>query len=381
MGGGTLKGDQPEVCDRCGGKAFRPATRRDRFTGWFTMGAGGGRPGWRCRTCGVRWSAGSGVAVLYRVSGGRWGARLPLDVLQVLRGARRWQPVPRFYAIVGAVALVPALAVAVVTAVSWWVPVTGVPAAAMVGAFLWSLGSAGGRGRRDVLRRVAPDRAWRQDLEEELAGLREQIGVFRLFKPEGWAGALSLEAGSCSIPRRGPRVLHEVTVVADQGDPLFDPDRDAPGWRPATPRVEIRCFRDTFPDPEEVTLSEFVGRAFPPSRPVLDDLEGGDRQEAERRMFAALRAHQQERHSREAEWAGRWQDGSVLVDGVAVPARLLTSDDAGVGVAAFVLGSQSVVVVAEGTALGSLTLLGVADPTPLLGELEARRRLMFARGR
>ncbi|MGI9018514.1 MAG: hypothetical protein ACR2HR_15675 [Euzebya sp.] len=375
--GATPEWDQPEVCDRCGGKAFRPATRRERLTGWFTYGAGAS-VGWYCRNCGVARVGGSGFAVLHDVPRGHRRARLPLGLLQALRGARRWHPVPRFYAIVGAVGLVPALAVALLTRVRWWVPL-GVPVVAMVGAFLWSLVSAGGRGCREVLREVlAPDRAWREDLEEELTGMREQIGDFRLLVPDGWAGELSIQGASWSIPPRGPRVLRELTVVADQGDPLLDLDRHAPDWRPPTPCVEIRCTRDAWASPEEVALREFVDRAFPPSPPDLDGLEQRGQGEVERRMLEAHWRHQRERQRREAEWADLWHDGSVLVDGVAVPARQLMQVDAGVAVVTFDLDGQPVMVVAEGMALGSLRLVGVADPIPLLDELETRRRRVFA---
>jgi hypothetical protein len=98
----------------------------------------------------------------------------------------------------------------------------------------------------------------------------------------------------------------------------------------------------------------------------------------ERRMLEAHWRHQRERQRREAEWADLWHDGSVLVDGVAIPARQLMHSDAGVAVVTFDLDGQPVMVVAEGMALGSLRLVGVADPIPLLDEMETRRRRVFA---
>lgn len=57
---------------------------------------------------------------------------------------------PRFYAAVGAIATVPALAVAVVAPVGWWVALLGVPVAAMVAVFLLSMATAVGRRRDDL---------------------------------------------------------------------------------------------------------------------------------------------------------------------------------------------------------------------------------------
>lgn len=374
-----LEGEQPQVCDRCGGDAFRPATRREQLVRWFTHGAGAGTA-WYCRSCSASWSGGSSYRALYRTSGAGWRrwARLPLDVLEAVRAARSWHPVPVFYAAVGTIALVPAVAVAALTRVRWWVALVGVPVTAMVVAFLWSLATAVGRGRRDVLRRLAPERAWRQDLEDELAGIREQIGGFRLLAPEAWPGELSLGGCSWSIPPRGPRVLRGVTVVADQGDPQVDPDSHAPGWRPPTPRVEVRVTRDTWDLGEDQALHEFVERAFPASPPNLEGVEPVDRQEMERRMSAAHQDREQQRRRREAELAERWRDGSVQVDGVAIAARLLTHDDVDVWVATFSRDGHGVMLVAQGTDPDTLTLGHVADPTPLVDGFERRRRRVFA---
>lgn len=74
-----------------------------------------------------------------------------LDVLSAWRSARTWYPMPLFYAAVGVAASAPALVVAIVTPVGWWTALVGVPVAAMVGVFLWSMATAVGRRRRDVL--------------------------------------------------------------------------------------------------------------------------------------------------------------------------------------------------------------------------------------
>lgn len=372
-------GEQREVCGQCGGDALRPATRREQLARWFVHGEGAGTA-WLCARCGASWSGGAGYSVLYRAvgSGRRRWLRLPLDVLQAVRRARRWQPVPVLYAAVGAVAVVPAVAVGALTRVRWWVVLAGVPVAAMIVVFLWSLTTAVGRGgRRDVLWELAPDRAWRHQLEEDIAALRGQIGDFQLLAPDGWPGELSLDGASWSSSPRRQRVLQDVVVVADQGDPMLDPGRHRPGWRPATPRVEIHVGRDPWNDLEGAALEAFVERAVPASPRDLADVAQLDPLELERRLLAAHQEDEQVRRRWEAELVNRWRDGDMQVDGVAIPVRVLTHDDADVAIATFVRAGHPVMVIAEGIELGALSLMGVADPTPLLDGFEVRRRRMF----
>lgn len=375
-----IEGELPEVCEQCGGDAFRPATRREQLARWFTHGSGAGSA-WYCPGCSASWSGGSSYSALYRTSGAGWRrlARLPLDVLVAVRDARRWHPMSLFYAAVGAFALIPAVAAAYLTPMRWWVALVGVPVAAMVGAFLWSLATAIGRGgRRDVLWRLAPERAWREGLEEDLAGIREQIGGFPLLVPEGWSGELSLDGASWSSPPRGRRVLQEVMVVADQGDPQLDPDRHTLGWGPPTPRIEIHFISGAWNDLEGYALTEFVERALPASPLDPEAVEPTDSREMERRRLARHLDHEQQRQRREAQLADRSRDGSVQVDGVAITARLLTHDDANVGIATFALDGHDVLLIVEGIDLDTLALIRVADPTPLVDEFERRRRRIFA---
>lgn len=370
--------EPPEVCEQCGGDAFRPASRREQLARWFIHGAGSGTA-WHCRNCGASWSGGSSYTLLYSTSDTGWQRlRLPLDVLQALRDHRRWHPVPVFYAGVGGLALLPAAAVAVLTRMRTATAILGIPAAAMVGAFLWSLASGRGDAWQAVQRQLAPHRAWRRETEEEIAAVKQQVHGFPLLMPERWPGALSVEPGSWSVPPRGPRELRELAVVADQGDPLLEPDRDAPGWRPPTPRVEVRLTREPWGFPEEVALHEFVHRAFTPVPPDLDDVDGSDPDELDRRLLAAFREHRAERDRHEEEAADRWRDGTIRVGGAATPARILTGDDSHVAVATFVHDGQAVLVVTEGVTLDELALVPVADPDPLIEEFEVRRRRMFA---
>lgn len=372
--------EQPQVCDQCGGDAFRPASRREQLARWLTHG-GGASSAWYCGSCSASWSGGSGYGMAYRTAGSGWRrrVRLPLEVLEALRGARRWHPVPIFYAAVGGLALVPAVALAALPRSRWWVPLVGVPVAAVAGTFLWSLATAVGRGgRRDVLWRLAPERAWRRELEEEFVGIREQIGGFPLLVPAGWPGELSLDGASWSMPPGGGRVLQEMMVVADQGDPQLDPGRHTPGWRPPTPRVEIRSTCDAWNDLEGHALSEFVDRAFRAATPNLESAGQAGQQETERRMRAADREDDQARRRWESELAERWCDGSMQVDGAAIRTRVLTHDDADVGIATLVHDGRGILVIAEGIDPDTIALVSVADRTPLADEFELRRRRTFS---
>lgn len=373
-----LAGEPPEICDRCGGAAFRPATRREQLARWFINGAGASTA-WYCSSCSASWSGGSSYAVLSAASGAGWRrrVRIPGEVVAALRRARTWHPMPLFYAAVGAVALVPAVGVAALTPLPWWPVLIGVPVTAMTGVFVWSMATALGSGRREVLWRVAPQRAWRDELEEELTGLHAQIDDFLLLVPDGWSGELALEGASWSVPRRGPRELREVTTVADHGDPQLDPDRHTSGWHPAAPRVEIRCSRDEWGDPTDQAVNELLARALSVSPTDLDEVDQTDRAEVERRMLAAHRDHQRRWQQWQTELPHRWRDGSVQVDGSATSARLLNHDATDVGVAVFIHDGQHVLAVATGVDLDRLQLAVVADSTPLLEEFERRRRRSF----
>jgi hypothetical protein len=367
---------EPERCEACGSTAFRPATPRERLQAWFAYGRGGG-DAWECTGCGASWSAASSYVLLRAPSGLARRLRLPWDVFEALRAARHWHPVPRFYAIVGLVALVPAALVAVVGRSRWWAALFGIPVGAMVAAFLWSLTSGlGPAARRDVLMRVAPTRAWARELEEELADLRREAGRIGLLAPVGWDGQLTVEGRSWSVSPRGRRELTEAAVVADRGDPAPAPARSTPAWSPPGPRVEVRVTRDPIGFPDEQAVVELVDRTWQPPPPDPEELEDLRRAEARRRLLAAVRAHDLEHDRRVHELAASWRTGTVRVDGEAVPARLLTDGDA--GVATFGLGDGgAALVVAVGVAVDGLALARVTDPGPLLTERAIRQRRLL----
>jgi hypothetical protein len=367
----------PERCETCGAVAFRPATRRERLQAWFDGGRGAG-DWWYCTGCGAAWSSGSAYVVLGHRSPWARRVRSPWDVLEALRAARHWHPMPRFYAAVGLVALVPAALVAVLVRPRWWAALLGIPAAAMTVVFGWSLATGLGRqARRDVLRRLAPRRAWAREIEDDLADLRRQVHRLPLLAPEGWDGELSLGGQSWRVPRRGPRELVEVAVVADRGDPALDPDRHTPGWQPAAPRVEVRVTDEPAGFPEEQAVGDLVDRAWPPTPwgPEEAELEMLDREEVRRRLVADARRHDRERERRARELASGWRTGHVLVDGVRVPARLLTHGEA--GVATFTLDEGAILVAADGVAVEALQLTRITDPMPLLEEHAARQRRLL----
>lgn len=368
-----------EVCDRCGGVAARPATARERFARWLVNGSGAGR--WRyCANCGAAWSGGSRYTMRAPSAGGRWRRwwRIPRDVYAGLRAARTWHPMPLFYVTVGAVALVPALGIATLSPRPWWPVVVLVPIAAVAVTWAWSMATALGRARREVRWRIAPDRAWREELDEELEALRDQLDGFALLVPANWSGVCSLDGAAWSMPPRAGRILEQITTVADQGDPQLDPARHDPGWRPATPQIEVRTTREPWGVVEEHAISEFVDRATMRDPADLDGVDPDDHAEVERRLHALLRA----RDADERRWRqvldDRWRTGTVQVDGAPTTAQLLTHPDTDVEVAVFTHRGQHLLAVTTGLALDGLTLREVTDPNPLIEEFTRRRQRSLA---
>jgi hypothetical protein len=231
--GGTHTRALTPPCDRCGSEAVRPGTAWERFRHWVDDGAGGGSA-WRCTGCAAAWSGGSGYAVLYH-GGPRPTWRVRVTLLDAVREERYWQPVPRFYAGVGVVALVPSALVAAITPVRWGTALVLGPAAAVAGAFVLSLTSVPGHAAREALARAwSPQDIIGRDHERELARLRAQVDRFPLLVPEDWDGEVVVAGSGWRVPRRGQPELTQVVVVADRGDPV-----DLAG-----PRVEVRLSDD-----------------------------------------------------------------------------------------------------------------------------------------
>jgi hypothetical protein len=372
--------DEVQVCERCGSDATRPADRWEAFRRWFDDGAGAAR-GWRCRSCGASWWGGSTYLVGVHRSGPARALRVPVDVLDAVRAARSWHPVPRFYAIVGAAALVPAALVAAFTGVGWGAALVGVPAAAIAVVFVWSLATGlGRRARQDVMHRLAPARAMQRETDENVTELGRQLGGFTLLAPAIWDGEITIGGVGWSVPPRGPRQLREVTVTADQGDPLRDPDVHTPGWRPPGPRVEVRVTDEPHGIGDDEVEHDLAARSvhaevFGADDEDLGPDQGTSRAETERRLLDRHAAFERAVGARTVELASRWRAGHLTVDGADVTARMLEAD--GLAAARFDLDGRAMLVTAEGIAADGLALRRVGDPTPLIDTYAARHRRMM----
>jgi hypothetical protein len=365
------------VCDRCGADDVRPATALQRLRRWVRDGGDSGRV-WHCAGCGATWGDGRGVLYGYRPAGIGRTLRAPKEVLDAVRWARHWHPVPVFYLGVAGVALLPAAAIAWLTPVPWWLALPGVPAAAVTAAFLLSLRSGLGRqGRRDVLMRLAPHRAMARELEDDLDGLRRELPGFTLLVPATWDGELALAGCGWSVPRRGPRELREVVVIADQGDPGLEPDAFTPGWRPARPRLELRTSRDPMDQPDETgTARQLAADLVHPEVFDADGPElGPDGRPDEDAAMARFEAFDRAVEDRAAALVDRFRDVLLEVDGEPVAARVLSEGTLAHGWLR--VDGQAVAFSAEGVEVERLALRRVTDPAPLVDAYETRRQRLL----
>jgi hypothetical protein len=366
------------ACDRCGADAGRPATRLQRLRRWVRDGSGGGRV-WHCARCGATWGDGRAVLYGYRPAGFGRTLRAPKEVLDAVRWARHWHPVPVFYLGVAGVALVPAAAIGWLTPVRWWVALPGVPAAAVTCTFLLSLRSGLGRqGRRDVLMRLAPQRAMARELEDDLDGLRRELPGLTLLAPAAWDGELAVAGCGWSVPRRGPRELREVVVMADQGDPALEPGAFTPGWRPARPRLELRTSRDPMDQPDELgTARQLAADLLHPE--VFDDADlpelAPDGRPDEAATMARFDAFERAVEDRAASLTDRFRDVLLEVDGEPVAAHVLSQGTLARGW--LPVDGQVVAFSAEDVEVEGLALRRVTDPTPLVAAYETRRQRLL----
>lgn len=222
-------GFERDVCDQCGARNVRASSWWELPRRWFAYGGGMART-YECRSCGAAWSAGTSYAVLSRRSGWQRWLSLPGQVVAAVRRERTWEPVPRFYATVGAGAAAPAAVAALATRTRgrWWWPVVSA-AAAISAAFALSATSAFRRGSagRAIARVMAPDRAAAAELEHQAAAIRHSTIGLGVLIPAHWHGSLAFEGTQWSGRGRDQR-LTGFSVVAD--------DRDGPGGER---RVEI----------------------------------------------------------------------------------------------------------------------------------------------
>jgi hypothetical protein len=361
--GGTHARALTPTCERCGSEAVRPGTAWARFRHWVDDGADG-ESAWRCTGCGAAWSDGSGYTVLY-AGGQRPAWQVPKALLDAVRRERHWHPVPRFYAGVAAVALVPSALVATVTPVRWGTAVVLGPAAAVAGAFVLSLTSAPGHDVREALARAwAPQDAIRREHEREVVRLRTQVDRFPLLVPETWDGEVVIAGSGWQIPRRGEPELTQVVVVADGGDPA---DR-------TSARIEIRLSDD--PTDTDELIAEVARSDVEPDRWWdLHALDGFDPEEAHHRLDGALRAAEEAEGHRAEELAGTARRATITVDGLPIEVELVAGrrTQAGVGH----LDGRTLHVTGHDAAVEGIALRRVDDATPLLDAYDRRQRTLL----
>lgn len=341
------------TCPQCGGRVHVPATTAQRLGQWFQYG--GRPPSHRCRSCGAVWGDGSGYMLLRaRPRWLRW-LRLPYDLVETLRHARTWEPVPRFYAIVGGVASGPAI----VAAASWprrrWLILAATPVAAMAGAFVASLASAPGPQVRSSIGMIL---TWRRSIERELeagvAAIRAGIADLPVLAPVDWDGEVRIGGHSSSAAPDGAWRLSGISVVADDGTrPPHRPRRglsievsDEPGDWPDEDLLQELARRDL----------EHRGSLPPPPETEDDDVIRSWFDETDRRE-----------RERAAELAGAWEEVTLEVDGAPVVARAVRVG--AVAIASFRYADHDVQVHALDVALDGLRLQRTADVEPLIAAM------------
>lgn len=348
-------------CSGCGA-LMRPPTRWEALRRWFDNGSGM-VPIYRCEQCG---GMASGGPVLYRArtrSGLERWLRLPVDVLTTLRQQRTWHPVPRFYAWVMGISLLPAVALAAVTG-SWWLWLLGLPVAGWVTVFVWSLATAftSGRAGAAVLEVVAPRRArWRR-VSREVEVAHRAVEVLPVLAPERWEGPVTIGGVAYSQSRHGEVRVHEMSVIADQD-----------GTASSVPRLRIQIGQSGQPvEEDDLALRQFVANEVPPPGAPVDHLAtaedafDGESSWEETEAFIDGQVR---------ELAGQWRPLEVRLDGQPLIARGVTA--AGSTLLRFELEGHPITVTAAGLASTSLELVRVADPEPLITAMEQRRHGML----
>ncbi|MEX2501000.1 MAG: hypothetical protein WD336_01380 [Trueperaceae bacterium] len=284
-----------------------------------------------------------------------------------MRTSRRWEPVPRFYATLGAIALAPAALAAWLAPRRRWLALIGLPATAMVGGLVWSLTSAfDRRGRRTIARHLDPAAGIVRELADEEARIRLAAPRFVLLQPADWDGKILIGGSAFRPAHGGPEEVTEVSVTADQG-PLPDRHQGLHDLRALT----LRTSNEPFQFPEDNLLWELASlerEAHPDRDPPPT---GGDQAEVER-WFAAMRVAERRRAG---QLAGRWRDVGVTVDDVPVTIRLVDGD--GAAIARFDLDGQHVRIEAIGVAIDGLALRRVTDVESLLTAMRDRRSQTF----
>lgn len=353
-------GLEREVCDQCGGRSVRATSWWERLGQWFLYG-GGMAQAYVCRSCGAAWAGGSGgYVVLSGRSGWQRWSRMPGEVVGVVRRERTWEPVPRFYAIVGAGAAVPAAVAAVVTRTRgrwWWPPVSAATAIGTVFALSAVSAFRGGSAGRAIARGLAPGRAAAAELERQVAAVRHSTAHLGVLVPAHWRGSLAIE-GTQWRGRGRERRLTGFSVAAH--------DHDTPGGEP---RLEILHELGDSPQVlvEHQAVATVVAGEF---RQTMPDLAALHQAEGQRQVEAAMARWRREADRREQQLQDAWQDDHAIVDGRRVPARRLAGQQAQAVV--FEHDRRWIAVTATGVELSGLELITTRAIEPLLEDMSHR---------
>lgn len=387
------------VCDGCGGREVRPARWPARLRYWFWNG-GDVRSLQVCADCGEVRSGWGWYGVLRSTPSWQRWVRMPWSLLQALRHARHWLPVPPVYAVVGAAAAVVTTGVVVVVRPrpSWvWPPVAAVTA--MVAVFVWSLTTAFGQGRaRDALgMAVAPRRTMlataRAEAEAEAVVLRDGLAGRALLVAAvgtaapwidgvGWRDRLDRpddpgRAGLDGSGRRGrrdrPRELTSVSVRAGVGPPDTPPEEQVAWVRTVH---ELEGHPPELPGMlERVLLAELVDHESHDRRPDLAEVADAPAPHRRDRLHALMEEHHRRCRAREEALARSWADVVVLVDGEQVTARRVVGD--GIQVARLTHGDAWIGLVAVGVDLDRCPLTTLHDLGPLFEDRRVRHVAPF----
>lgn len=347
-------GLERDVCSQCGGRSVRATSSWERLGRWFVYG-GGMAQAYVCRSCGAAWAGGSSRYVMLSGRSGwqRW-LRMPGQVVAAVRRERTWEPVPRFYAIVGAGTAVPAAVAAVVTRARgrwWWPPVSAATAIGTVFALSAVSAFRGGSAVRAIARLVAPRRAAAAEMERQAAAVRHSTAHLGVLVPAQWRGSLAIE-GTRWRGRGRHRRLTGFSVAAH--------DLDAPDGEP---RVEI--LHEFGGMPQVLVEHQAVATVVAlESRQTMPDLAALHETEGQGQIEAAMARWRREADRREQQLQDAWQDDHVIVDGRRVPARRLAGRQAQAAV--FEHDRCRIAVTATGAELSGLELTATRAIEPLL---------------
>ncbi|WP_130649168.1 hypothetical protein [Egicoccus halophilus] len=342
---------------------MRPTSRARRLRDWFDSGIHG-IVRHRCSVCGDASSHGGRGYVLVRPrSRGQQLLRMPVDLVQALRWERTWHPVPRFYAFVGVGALVPATVLAARLPRRRLLALAGTPAAAIVGAFGWSMTTAGGPdGRRAVGMIIAPQRTRQRVEAERLALVRRGVAELPPLVPADWDGEIRLGGhGTSSGPGSDQRLV-SVSVTAEHR---------VTGVGGRVRSLDITVDRDVARSERDILERLADLERDPDADQPPDEADEAD----EATLLRWLQDRDRRREHRAEQLADAWHEITVVVEGAPVTVRQAVGDDA--AVAGFRHDGLEVSVEARGLSTDGLRLRRVTDVEPLIDAMLRHERAVL----